>query len=317
MNKYIDLNRIEFIVTNQCTGKCKHCSIGDKKLNSKEISINKQKALDVIAKLSQIYEIESVMTFGGEPLIYPDTTCAIHNESAKCGISRRQIITNGYFSKDTETIKKVARDLKSSGVNSLLLSVDVFHQEIIPVEYVYEFAKQLVSVGVENLELHPAWVINEQNDNEYNAKTTKYLEMFRDLEIKISGGNNIFPSGNAAKYLSEFYEKKPINLETKCGDMPYTTPLDNVDTLSISPSGNVYICAHIIGNVYENDIQDIIENYNPYEKKEMQALLCGGVKSLVDYAKSKDIEIDVSEHYSACGVCRATTEKMRFGETQE
>ena len=32
MNKYLkNLNRIEFIVTYACTGRCKHCSEGDHK----------------------------------------------------------------------------------------------------------------------------------------------------------------------------------------------------------------------------------------------------------------------------------------------
>lgn len=30
MNKYLkNLNKIEFVVTNACTGRCKHCSEGD------------------------------------------------------------------------------------------------------------------------------------------------------------------------------------------------------------------------------------------------------------------------------------------------
>jgi hypothetical protein len=29
MNRYIDLNRIEFVITDACSGRCKHCSNGE------------------------------------------------------------------------------------------------------------------------------------------------------------------------------------------------------------------------------------------------------------------------------------------------
>ena len=30
MDRYIDLNRIEFVVTDTCSGRCKHCSNGER-----------------------------------------------------------------------------------------------------------------------------------------------------------------------------------------------------------------------------------------------------------------------------------------------
>ena len=48
------------------------------------------------------------------------------------GIPVRQLITNGFFSRDGDRIKEAAGRLAQSGVNNLLLSVDAFHQETIP-----------------------------------------------------------------------------------------------------------------------------------------------------------------------------------------
>lgn len=48
MNKYLkNLNRIEFVVTTACTGKCKHCSQGEHKSNDK---IDKESAVDAVRK---------------------------------------------------------------------------------------------------------------------------------------------------------------------------------------------------------------------------------------------------------------------------
>lgn len=66
MNEYVkNLNRIEFVVTMACTGKCKHCSEGDH-ANCKE-HIGTDVAIKAICDVCSDYEITSLMTFGGEP----------------------------------------------------------------------------------------------------------------------------------------------------------------------------------------------------------------------------------------------------------
>ena len=49
--------------------------------------------------------LKSLMTFGGEPLLYPDTVCAIHRTGREMGIGRRQVITNGFFARASERIE--------------------------------------------------------------------------------------------------------------------------------------------------------------------------------------------------------------------
>ena len=69
MNQYFkNLNKIEFVVTYACTGRCKHCSEGDH-TNCGE-HIDPQIAVDAVCKIAAEYDIKTVMTFGGEPLLY-------------------------------------------------------------------------------------------------------------------------------------------------------------------------------------------------------------------------------------------------------
>ena len=107
------------------------------------------------------YDIESLMTFGGEPLLYPDTVCCIHRAAALAGIPERELITNGFFSRNSGKIKEVADMITESGVNRLLLSVDAFHQETIPIEPVEFFADCIKSSGV-HIELSPAWLVSTE-----------------------------------------------------------------------------------------------------------------------------------------------------------
>ena len=109
MNKYVkNLNRIEFVVTMACTGKCKHCSEGDH-INCKG-HIDTELAVKSVRQICEKYKIESLMTFGGEPLIYPDIVCTIHKTATDMGIEKKQLITNGFFSKKKGTYRRSGYD---------------------------------------------------------------------------------------------------------------------------------------------------------------------------------------------------------------
>ena len=108
------------------------------------------------------------MAFGGEPLLYVDATCAIMRAALEMNVPKRQIITNGYFSKNPDKIRAVADMLAESGVNDLLLSVDAFHQETIPLEPVVRFARELLSLSVP-VRTQPAWLVSSDDDNRYNC----------------------------------------------------------------------------------------------------------------------------------------------------
>lgn len=248
-NEYLkNLKKIEFVITNACTGRCKHCSEGNHSLKGENIDADI--ASDAALKIALEYDIETVMTFGGEPLLYSDTVYKIMKTAKELNIKKRQVITNGYFSKNPEKIRQVAHQLAESGVNDLLLSVDAFHQETIPLEIVRSFAEEAKSCGIP-IRLQPAWLVSRKDNNPYNIKTREILDSFHDLGILQGEGNVIFPEGNALLYLSEYFTSDlPEN--------PYIEDPENVYCISFSPNGDV-----LDGNIYKSDILDIIKNYKP------------------------------------------------------
>ena len=85
MNPYMkNLNRIEFLVTFACTGRCKHCSEGGHNSNGEHI--NGDVAADMVRKVADRYNIKSLMTFGGEPLLFPEEVYKIHTAAREAGI---------------------------------------------------------------------------------------------------------------------------------------------------------------------------------------------------------------------------------------
>ena len=249
MNQYLkNLNKIEFVVTYACTGRCKHCSEGDH--TSCGERINPEIAADAVRRIATEYDIKTVMTFGGEPLLYTDAVERIMTVAKELNIPKRQVITNGYFSKNADRIREVAEQLAACGVNDLLLSVDAFHQETIPLDVVKRFASETKACGIP-IRLQPAWLVSATDDNPYNRKTREILNNFAEMEISENEGNVIFPEGNALKYLAEYFtDELPEN--------PYVEDPCDVRCVSFEPNGDV-----LGGNVYERDIMEIIRDYAP------------------------------------------------------
>lgn len=249
-NPYLkNLEKIEFVVTYACTGRCKHCSEGDHAACGERI--DPSVAVDAVKRVAAEYDLKTVMTFGGEPLLYTDAVYAIMSVATELGISKRQLITNGYFSNDPDRIAEVAQRLRECGVNDLLVSVDAFHQETIPLFVVRSFVAEAIRLGIP-VRLQPAWLVSREDENPYNQKTREILASLADLGVAVSDGNVIFPQGNALKYLGEYFI-------TERHENPYKEDPCNVKCLSFDPNGDV-----LGGNVYKNDIMEIISSYTPH-----------------------------------------------------
>jgi len=301
--QYINLNRLEFVITNACSGKCHHCSNGEQ--NERDSGVDADAAVNAVRRLAERFDIQSVMTFGGEPLLYSDTVCKIHTTARDCGIDKRQLITNGFFSSDASKTDDTAKSLYEAGVNDILLSVDAFHQEYIPIEPVMLFADALIRHNIPSLQVQPAWLVNCEHDNKYNAETKRILSLFAEKGIKANEGNNIFASGNALKNFHEYFTPpEELDLSVPCGSEAYTERLDEVSCFGINPNGDVTLCSVTIGNIYNSDVLDIVNKYDPCRIPAVNALINDGIPALLRYAESLDVTVDMSDCRSVCGVCR-------------
>ncbi len=113
-----------------------------------------------------------------------------------------------------------------------------------------QFASEAKKCGVP-IRLQPAWLVSATDDNPYNKKTREIIDSFVDMELPVGEGNIIFPEGNALKYLAEYFaDEIPEN--------PYVEDPRDVRCVSFSPNGDV-----LGGNVYKNDIMEIIKDYAP------------------------------------------------------
>lgn len=131
------------------------------------------------------------------------------------------------------------------------LAVDAFHQETIPLDTVMFFAECAIHSGIP-VKLQPAWLVSTENQNAYNVKTKEIIRAFEPLHIPLNQGNVIFPSGNALKYLREYFDDNAVPFS------PYEENPEDIKTISVDANGDV-----LNGNVYKTDILEIIKAYRP------------------------------------------------------
>jgi hypothetical protein len=280
--------------------------LGEEKRGLKPHSISSKLAARIVKEVTRDYSPASIMTFGGEPLLFPEVVCAIHQAAKEEGISTREIITNaGYPHSETE-FKKVAKRLAESGVTHATVSVDSYHQEYIPVSIVEHNVQSLVDAGI-SVFWNPSWVGSMADKNPWNGRTWAILDQLSYLPVppvNESNGNTIEPKGNALNYLSEYLPPRIPNPEGHCEEVPYSSRLDQITSISVEPNGDISVCLEIfIGNANQNKVTYILQGYDPYETTELETIILGGLSGLTEFARSKGVEPDPGGYYSICHKC--------------
>jgi hypothetical protein len=246
------------------------------------------------------------MTFGGEPLLYPEVVCAIHETATVFGIPGRSVLTNAGTPRTDARAREVASRLAESGVLSIGISVDTFHQEYIPLTVVARNVSAYVDAGIPELFWNPCWVVSADDDNPYNRLTKDILNALGHLPVEVDRGNIVEPDGNAKEWLKPYMPQKMPVPEGSCEDNPYGQPLTNIECIAIQPDGGVDICVDwIIGNAAQRDILEILACYDPYAIPEIEALITDGMAALAELFRGKGINPDPEGYYSACDMCKS------------
>lgn len=244
-------------------------------------------------------------------MLFPEVVCAVHEAAKNSGIKIREIITSAGSHRSEVEFQAIALRLAESGVTEIIVSVDSFHQEHIPISLLERNVRALVDTGI-SIAWSPCWVISREHKNPWNERTKVVLSDLKHLSVRESEGNTVYPAGNALKWLSDFMPSKSLAPKGVCEDVPYAGRLDQVTSISVEPDGNILVCKEFpIGNASQRDIVDILNNYNPYGNPEMKAILQGGTSKLVEFASEKGVDSDPDGYYSICDMCIGLRRKLR------
>ncbi len=310
LNKQVHLNRIEFFITYNCTSHCDHCSVYSGETKKTTGIVDLETAAKLIKDVCKNYKIDSVMTFGGEPLLYPDLVCKIHETAKNYNIPDRQIITNCCWSKDKTRINEIVEKMADAQINDILISIDCFHEKCLDYEIVKYTVEQLKKQTKANLFLQPVWVRSKDDSNPYNEKTKEVLAEFNYLEIPANEGNILFPAGRALINLSEYFPKPSVHIHGTCKDLPYTDMPNDITSICVNPNGDIIAC-NVIGNIHDNNITDILKFYDYKNDKVLKTMVEKGSEGLYELAEQNNIVLSAKGYYSVCELCKDVSRKLQ------
>ena len=165
------------LITNYfCTSSCRHCLYNCSPRWEKRY-IRSATAAKILVKIRSL-GCRAVHIGGGEPLLRPAELVKVLEAADQAGVAIEYVETNSSWFKDIELAKILLAELRSKGLNTLLVSISPFHNEQIPfskVKGVMEAAKQ-VGVGI-----FP-WVSDFISDlSQFDPATPHILDEYRQV----------------------------------------------------------------------------------------------------------------------------------------
>lgn len=93
--------------------------------------------------------------------------------------------------------------------------------------------------------------------------------------------------------------------------------LDDIRSLCVEPGGDIAICGVELGNAIRDDVNEILERYNPYEHAHMKLILLEGIEGLIREARSLGLELREDGYYSICDLCTSLRQEMAIAAQKE
>ncbi len=287
------------IITNYfCSSKCRHCVYASSPEWPKDYM--KAEMVDDIFRVLRESGCNSIHIGGGEPFLRPDSLFEILKEAKKHGIYIEYIETNASWYKDKEKTCELLGKLRRHNVNTLLISIDPFHNEFIPFYKVKALVEDCRNNGVE---VFP-WLMEFWGDLEAagDRKTHKLEEYDR-----------LFGVG----YKLQLLKRYQINMRGRALQTykPYmkTYPLSEILQAS-SPCSELAGIYHFHIDLYGNFVpqscaglslhyKDLAKGASPEKYPVIHALHSMGIKGLLELAVSRYGFIPKENYIGKCDLC--------------
>lgn len=283
--------------TDYCNAKCDIC-YQDARSNSKRSDCNFLDIQEIKSTLTQATQIENLNKrfhlAGGEAFLERDKVVEAYMFAKKCGFVYLTGTTNGFWAKNYPEGLKYAKDLKKSGVTSLELSADYWHQKHVSAETISNCIDVCKDVGI-------AITLRMLATNSHRHKEALGSLRLSSLEkVDRITCSKVFFVGRARKTIvaDDFYKKGAAG---KCSNML---------NLSINCQGNVYPCCagleqtNILkfGNIRNNPLIQIVDNISKSDIFRMIAFL--GINNVLKIFEDSEIHLPTTENYgNMCELC--------------
>ncbi|MGB9134219.1 MAG: radical SAM protein [Candidatus Bathyarchaeia archaeon] len=296
----MDLNRLEFSLTEKCNSQCIYCQADAGPWRNEIMEVSD--AHNYLTETVKVADLKSFLLFGGEPMLYPTRAFAIFKKTQQLSIPKIGMLTNGTCGKEKAEAKELAEKLKDSGLNVLGVSVDAFHLQFIPLEYPRNSAEAAVKAGIEQVTWNVAVLESSDGANHYDKLTNHILKQLEPLGIE-AHVHKVSAAGRALRTMPQYFQK--TTLDGPCeGETPMENTVRNPRSITIEPSGEVDICWHLsIGNAKESLLSWIIGNYDWRKNPMIKTLGEEGPMGLLRQYKSQVGRLEKNAYINKCHLC--------------
>lgn len=293
----MNIQRLEFVLTEKCTSRCIHCQ--GEHSPEREGVMKVEDGLNYLDETTSVAKLESFMIFGGESMLYPERTIKLFQKAKELGIPEIELITNGFWGKDVDRERSLATQLRDSGVNEVLISVDAFHSPYIHLDYARNAASACLTAGIRRVRWNVAILESENAPNQFDKQTRKIMEMLAPLGLK-KNVNKVWPQGRARRTLAEFFPKQP--LEGKCPEAE--TALVNPTCITMDPRGWASICWSLsIGNAKKESLSKMLTSYHWKNHPIIKTLVEQGPKGLLELPETNGFQFKENRYIDKCHLC--------------
>jgi len=247
-------------------------------------------AKDAVKQAAHIDSIKDICLEGGEPfLFYPIMLkVARYARELKLNVS---IVTNSYFATCVEDAVHWLRPLAEMGISSISVSNDEFHSGTDPrlteAQNAVKAAEILgIKAGTIRID-QPCITSDPQKPGE-----------------PILGGSVRFRGRAVEKLIDDKLPKQAWDSFDECPDENW----DEIGRLHLDPYGNLYPCQGVVvGNLNNQSLTEVIENYNPATHPIIAPLYNGGPAALI-----REFNLPLGgKYHDACHLCFLARKMLR------
>lgn len=287
------------VITNyNCTAECEHCMFASSPSCAKEY-ITEEKAYE-IARLLGKAGTSSVHIGGGEPFINFDALCTLVTALNDNGVGVDYIETNAFWCRDEERAREKLKKLKSLGVTTVMVSVDPFHIEYVPLELPLKLCGLLAEMGFEYFIWQQKFLkrLSVLDITVTHSKSELMEALGDDYIVQTAMEYGLGINGRALSFADKIYPRRSFECfatDEECPSLshPHHCHIDLYG--KAIPSRCTGICA---------EAADYLETDIPKEKYPVfAALLESGTKGLYEYAKSKGFVPAGNGYPTRCAFC--------------
>lgn len=291
----MSFNTLAFMVGYACNAECRCCLWGD--LPGKGPVLDVDDACGWIDQACEVADVKIVGFSGGESFLYLKQIVPIADYAQRKHKLTSAISTNSSWATDAAKAHELLKPLYDAGLRQLLLSVDDFHQEYVPLERVGIAYREATALGIQ--------CTLQSIVTKSSKKLAWYLEQLglSNVDKKQTSEVSCTRMGYAIDRIpEEEFSPDPKALTGYCSML---------QPLIIRPEGTVHLCcgpafaipALSVGNIREEKLATILERaeWDPV----YNALLIGRGPSILVEALRADGKGDlVADSYSSsCEAC--------------